>query len=239
MFVVHQPYFAPWLGYFAKLVYAPNFYLLDDVLFSKRHNIDKAVIVGMNSEPLSLNIPCGENLGKRINDIYVNDVDFISRILKSIEYSYKTSKLFKAEWKFVSGLFEHCMDESNRLDLIDFYIIKSICEYLELNTNFKFSSNYPCENRTDRIILASTLFQDKELLVGDGKSLDVHDLSLLKQNKISVYQLSYNTYHPVYFQCRRQKAPFLKSMSIVDALLNVGREEVIKLLKTVKPVKIF
>ena len=86
--------------------------------------------------------------------------------------------------------------------------------------------------------MASDKLHDKDLLLGDGKSLDVHDIDKLKNNNINIYQLRYFEHHPVYFQCRRQKAPFLKCMSIVDALLNVGKTEVKKLISSVEPIKI-
>ena len=192
----------------------------------------------MNSEPLSIHIPCGENLGKRINEVIINDDSFIDRILKSIEYSYKKSKLFSQEWEFVQSVFLNCMADGNSLDAIDIKIIREINSYLELPVKIYLSSfdhQSAVLKRTERIIAASEALCDKELLLGDGKSLEVHDLELLKKANIKIYRLNYFTEHPTYFQCRRQKAPFLKCMSVVDTLLNVGKEETIKLLSKVQP----
>lgn len=240
MFVVHQPYFAPWMGYFAKFTYAHNFLLLNDVQFSKRQFIDRTAIVNMNSEKLFLSIPCGMNYGKKINEIAISNNDFIADIIKTIEYSYKKARYFDQEWQFIRDLFANCTDNGLSLDAIDIKIIKELNEYLDIKLNYKFSDVLPTNiDRTQRLLVASDLFHDRELLIGDGQSLVAHDMSLLKKSNMHVYVLPFYEKHPIYFQVRRQYAPFLKGLSIIDSILNIGKKNTQALLAEVKPRKLF
>lgn len=239
MFVIHHPYFLPWSGYFAKLVFADKLVILDDILFSKRHGLDRSTIVGMNCKPLYLNIPCGQNMSLPIKDVLFEDDGHVEKILKTIEYSYKCSKLFSECWDEIRRIILLSFKEEKSLSKINGCIIKSFCDMLDIKVDIYYSSdyNYEFQDATDRILFFSKMLNSKQLLVGDGKSLEKHNIEIIDNHCIEVYRQNFYSEHPVYFQCRRQKAEFLKAMSIVDALLNLGISETKKILLAVPPEK--
>jgi len=240
MLVIHHPYFIPWSGYFSKLVFADKLILLDDVLFSKRHDIDRCTIVGMQSNPLYLNVPCGQNMKIPIKDVIIEDDGFVEKILMTIEHSYKCSKLFWETWEEIKNIISNSLVLGISLSDMNRNIIDGICNLLEIEIELINSSEYKCGtiDATERIIYFCNVVNDKKLLVGDGKGMGIHDIVKLRQNGIEIYQQKYYTEHPIYFQCRRQKAEFLRAMSIVDALLNIGIIETKKILSAVKPKKL-
>jgi hypothetical protein len=93
--VIQQPYFLPWLGFFGKLAFADAYVALDDARFRKRHFHDRSKIISMTGEGKWLGAPVGENLGRSLNEIAVNDITFIQRIARTIEHSYARAPFFK------------------------------------------------------------------------------------------------------------------------------------------------
>src|SRR5262245_3474840 len=97
--VIHQPYFAPWLGYFSKLSFCDVFVVLDRVQFTKRHFLDRTRITNMHGEVAWLSLPTGQNLRVPIADVHLRPPDARTgtRLLKTIESSYATAHYFEQE----------------------------------------------------------------------------------------------------------------------------------------------
>ena len=97
---VHQPYFLPWMGFFSKLIYSDYYVVLDDVHFRKRHYLDRSKIINMKGEPEWVNVPVGENFGKKIKDVTIRkeNLGYMKKIVRTIEYSYAKSEFYKSDW---------------------------------------------------------------------------------------------------------------------------------------------
>ena len=90
-----------------------------------------------------------------------------------------------------------------------------------------FESNLieDCEDSTDRIIKICNVLKAKSVVIGGGMSLEVHNWQRVVDKGINIYMQNYLAKHPVYTQSRRKQAGFQKGLSIIDAILNVGREK--------------
>src|SRR3954463_8727484 len=70
---IHQPCFAPWLGYLDRMMRSDLFVLLDHVQFERR-NYQNRTMIRMNDEPRWLTVPVIQNSQKeRIIDKEVDN----------------------------------------------------------------------------------------------------------------------------------------------------------------------
>ena len=132
------------------------------------------------------------------------------------------------EWnELCDVLKEPLLNYSNLVD-INVAIIKNIINYLKTNMpNILFESNLieDCEDSTDRIIKICNVLKAKSVVIGGGMSREVHDWQRVVDKGINIYIQNYLAKHPVYTQSRRKRAGFQKGLSIIDAILNVGRKQ--------------
>jgi len=87
-------------------------------------------------------------------------------------------------------------------------------------------------DRTERIITLCNTVGATEIVIGDGYMAAVHDLEMVRQAGIKVLRQPFNSIHPVYRQLHseRQRISFVKGLSILDALLNIGASAVSRLI---------
>ncbi|MGD8457518.1 MAG: WbqC family protein [Anaerolineales bacterium] len=232
---IHQSYFIPWLGYFSKLAYSDIFVVLDNVHFRKRHYFDRTRIVNMQGEISWLSLPVGQNFQKKCNDVNIRmpDDSYIDRIIKTVEQSYAKARFYDIEWKILRNVLEEPLLNHKNLVNLNVAIIKKIIEFLGMNLPIIYlASNIikDFKDPTDRVISICKNLQANEIVVGGGSSLDVHDWNYATSKGISVYIQDYLGKHPVYEQSRRKFAGFQNGLSIIDAILNVGREQTRKFL---------
>jgi hypothetical protein len=68
----------------------------------------------------------------------------------------------------------------------------------------------------------------------------VHNISTIASNNIDIRLLPFMQYHPVYNQiwAPRNKSVFMPGCSVVDALLNVGRDSTRQLILAVRATEV-
>jgi hypothetical protein len=122
---------------------------------------------------------------------------------------------------------------SPRLVDVNMKIIEGIMTYLDLKMpRIYYASELvgDCDDPSERIIKICKAIGNKAIIVGSGKSLEVHNWQKIVGRGLDVYIQEYLVNHPVYEQSRRKQIGFQKGLSIIDAILNVGRKETKKFL---------
>jgi len=232
--VIHHAYFFPWLGYFSKLYYADKFILLDDALFSKGFYHDRTKYISSNGEIKWLTVPVGQNFKFKSSEVQVKDKTFLALFLQRIEQSYAKARHFDEEWPYLRIILINSVRESTSLFDLDVRIIKAVCGLLEFDLpEFLFSSELIVKtdlDKTDKLIQLCLAAGCNELIIGDGSSAFEHDKLKIEQAGIQIYLQSYFSDHPTYFQVRRQWIGFEKGISILDAILNVGKKETLAMI---------
>lgn len=235
----------PWLGFFSKLACADAYVALDNTHLRKRHYHDRAAIVGPQGDPLWLSIPTGDHIGRPLNEVFSSDETVFNRFRKTIEFSYKRSSMFVAEWETIDGILQ-AIDVNQSIADINIGLIEKLYSILlsgQTLTVVRASETVDADNPTDRIIALCRSLGANELLVGDGASLDrqVHDVSAIEASGIAVWRQRFSANEWPYPQTRRQRAGFMPGLSIVDALLNIGRSAVTELIASdgLKPTRLF
>lgn len=177
-----------------------------------------------------LSLPVGQNFGKTCREVLLTppDNNYVNNIIKTIEFSYAKAKFFSVEWdELKKALAEPLQSHSNLVE-VNISIIKNIMDILEIPMpDLYFSSHLLdcCDDPTERILKICNHLKLNSVVVGNGMSLKVHEWDLLTSNGIKLEMQDYSKMHPEYVQFRRKRAGFRKGLTIIDAILNVGREE--------------
>ncbi|MEZ8797277.1 WbqC family protein [Vibrio cyclitrophicus 1F53] len=224
---IHQPYFLPWLGYFSKLAYSSHFIVLDDVDFRKRHYLDRTRIVNMHGDVQWINVPVGQNYKAPLHQVTIKDHHhYIAKIIRTIESSYSKARNYEKEWPYIKELLlDAASSEDNLVDL-NIRMIVGICNRIDIrmptiikSSEMTLGSDLEATSRIEAIFHE---LPNNKLLIGDGKSSEVHDLQSITTHDIEIYIQEFSKLHPTYTQTRRKFLGFASGLSILDCMLNEG-----------------
>lgn len=224
---IHQPHFLPWMGYYNKLVNSDVFIILDDVQYRKLYFQNRTYIKDMHGDKHLITIPVKTKHLSKINEVIIENSNWKLPLLRLIEYSYKKTSYFDAYWPVLSNLIE-----SKNNYLIDLLLdtLHTTINILGLNSLkiIKSSTLQLSSEPTQRIIELCKYTDSNSYIFGEGGGLMYHNMELLKQSNLVLYQQDFKMHHPKYMQ---KWGVFISGLSIIDPLFNVGAEETYKLLK--------
>ncbi|MFC0876132.1 WbqC family protein [Saccharicrinis sp. FJH2] len=126
---IMQPYFFPYIGYYQLIHSVDKFVIYDDVNYIKQGWISRNRVLS-NGESIyfTLNLK-GASSNKYINEIEVGDNKV--KLLKTIKQNYSKASNFDSIFPLVETILNN--NESNLAQFLT-YSIKSICSFLEINT---------------------------------------------------------------------------------------------------------
>lgn len=227
--VIHQTYFLPWLGYLSKLAFADTFVVLDDVFFRDRHFHKRTRIINMQGVESFIGLPVGHNFEVPCNQIELKEskTKVCKKLLNTLEMSYKHSDFFNSEWSDIKTLIEKTIYTFDGLVQIDIEIIRGLLNIIAIpQPRIEFSSNFGhYTDPTERFIGICNQLNADTIILGGGKSSEVHDIEKLNTNALTLLIQDYFQLHPTYKQFRNKTPTFVKGLSVVDSLFNVGRLE--------------
>jgi len=232
--VFHQSYFLPWLGYFSKLEFVDTLVILDDVGFRRNH-IKRVQILGSQGNILWFCLPVGNNWAVPCNSIELpTERKYIDKMLHTIFHSYRKAKYFNTEYPFIETIFSNAL--TNNIKLIDANLEMLIAlrnhiygKQIQILSSSDF---YDGIDRSERIIEICKANSITEIIMGDGRMASVHNLETIQLNGIKILRQNFNENQPTYEQVhsKRNGIPFIKGLSIIDALFNIGAEDVKKII---------
>jgi hypothetical protein len=219
----HQPNFIPWMGFFAKVIRADAFVLLDDVQFTQghnKHNWTTRVQVLTSNGPLWLSMPTRRSgLGaQEISKLRTidDDVRWLKKLIKTMEISYgKTPYYQEVSPPLLKILARH----DGSVCKTNIEIIKTITSMLELDVEIFLSSETQIEEGTSnqRLINLTLALSGTEYLSGDGAE-DYQVTEQFEEAGIRLKKLGFK--HPEYHQVFSDN--FEPGLSIFDSLCNSG-----------------
>jgi GNAT superfamily N-acetyltransferase len=135
---IMQPYLFPYPGYFGLINSCDKILFYDDVNFIKKGWIHRQKIL-MNSEAYMFTIPVKQvSQNKLINEIELLDDERItSKILKTIETSYKKAPYFNKVFPIVESVL---LSKHTMLDNLVISSIVDTCNYLDINIDWEKTS---------------------------------------------------------------------------------------------------
>jgi hypothetical protein len=216
---IHQPNFMPWLGYFYKIWQSDKFIFLDDVQFIKTgSNYTNRVSINISGKSGYITIPIKRGSGiKNIDETEFLNEKWKKKIRGTLQANYAKSPYFNEHKDLIFELIEF---KTNNLANYNINFIKAITKKLEFDTELIRSSKFNIKTKSTQRLVELIKKVDGEIYLS-GKGGDKYQ----KQNiyKESNIEVAYNKMPNLkYNQPKVEK--FISSLSIVDAIFNMGFE---------------
>jgi hypothetical protein len=213
--IVHQPYFLPWMGYFNKLAHATDFVVLDDVQYRPRYYHNRAAMKDHAGERAWLTFPVHHHHRSLLRDVETIPSN-LSAILKTLQRTYGRAPHFGTHWTPIASALQHRGNSLVELNV-------TLMAILELpSVRFWYSTQVTStKDPTERLIHCCKAVGANTLIMGEGGSLECHDLDRLRSAGLSLEIQRYASKHPVYPQ---GKGSFIGGLSAADAIFRVGAQ---------------
>lgn len=218
---ISQSNYIPWKGYFDNIALVDEFILYDDMQYTKRdwRNRNK-IKTAQGLKWLSVPVEVKGKYFQKIKDTRVSNKDWNINHLNILKNNYSKAKCYKEVLPFVEDLYINA-GKLETISEINFHFLRSICEYLEINTKISFSSDYELlpEGKTERLVDLCEQVSGKEYFTGSAaKAYMEEELFTEKGIKVTYYDYSdYDSYEQLY-------GDFEHGVSILDLLFNKGVE---------------
>lgn len=220
---IHQPNFFPWLGYFAKIAASDFFIFFDDVQFPKTggswSNRVK-LLIGGEARWLTAAIDRNYHGTRTICEMrFLNDNPWREKALKSIETYYSRHPFYDETLALIVPLLLN-----NELNIAEYNIhaVTTIVQHLGLNTSKLIrSSSMSHQGSSNELLCSITQAVGGDIYMCGGGADGYQDESVFNAHGIRLLNQSF--VHPIYPQYRQQD--FVMGLSVVDALMNVGFDE--------------
>src|SRR5256885_464399 len=128
---IQQPYFLPWLGFFAKLAQCDVYVALDDVNYRRNH-LSRTQVRRPDGVKSFISLAIGASQNHKMNEIPVRlSIDHIAQHLDRIRGYYSRAVYFAEEMPFVMEVFESIVkEEKPSLAELNIALIERLLSYL-------------------------------------------------------------------------------------------------------------
>lgn len=232
---IHQPNFAPWLGYFDRMLRCDQFVLLDHVQFERRNYQNRAMI-RLEDDAKWLTIPVVQLSQKEkiIDKMVDNPADMSGsrwwgpNHFNTLKYAYRKAPHFDLYAPRLREILEARWDKLVDLNIATLEFMR---DALEVRTPMVRSTELKPEGQKSGLLLnicqqvgASAFFG------GMGGSREYLDKEAFAAANMGVVWQEFT--HPTYSQCG--SAPFMKGLSALDLMFNCGPRAA-EILRTAQP----
>ena len=216
---IHQPCFIPWPGFFEKVLKADTFVLLDTVQFEK-NSFDNRNKVRIANGDTWLTIPV-KTKGKFEHMTWQNleiqnEEPWRKKHLKTLEHNYSKSRYWLKYQEKIREIYQ-----KNQQLLLDFNLdfMSFIFNELEIETKIVRASDLDLTEKKSDLVLEILLKLGASTYISGAMGKNYLKESDFHRNNIEIIYQDYKP--PIYAQAYRNFVPY---MSILDVLLNHGRE---------------
>lgn len=214
---IMQPYFFPYLGYFSLISFTDKWVVFDIPQFIRHGWIERNRILKLDGSWQYIKVPLIKHSQQTtIKDIYIRNVEnWKEKILAQLQHYKRKALYFKETEELLKEIFKY---ESESIVDTNINAIKQICQYLEMDFNYQFSSDmkiYPSQiKEPDDWALEISKILNAETYVNPIGGVDIFDEKkyisngielLFLKNKLVEYKQFNNTFEP--------------GLSIIDVLM--------------------
>jgi len=208
-----QPYFLPYIGYFALINAVDKFVFLDDVQYIRRGWVNRNRIKILDKwHYITLPIKKAP-LSACINEVYVvDDEKCINKIKKTIELSYKKCPHHNE----IKDLLFDLIVPGQNVSKLNIALTNRICNYLKINTKTYVSSELKKDTslRREQRILNICQALNCDHYINPIGGVELYSKEEFSDSGVKLNFLQMNEI--VYFQ---GKHSFIPNLSIIDVLM--------------------
>lgn len=130
---IMQPYFMPYLGYFALIKHVDQFILFDTPQFIRHGWIERNRVLKLNGEPMYVKVPLVKyHRDTLITDIIINNrTDWKQKIFAQLVHYKKKAPFYKNVIEILEVIFKK---EYTSIVELNYKILEVICDYLAIET---------------------------------------------------------------------------------------------------------
>jgi hypothetical protein len=214
---IHQPNYAPWCGYFAKMRECDIFIFLDDAQMTSQSYVYRCA-VRRDQDMQWLSIPTNSQPRAPIHEVRFHGEQWARKHIGTLRAIYGRCPFFKEVFAILEPLYQN---PGTTLGKFNMHVNQSIAAYLGLSCRFEVSSSLQPEGLgDDRLIsLARRVGADTYISGKGGQNYQ----SPAKFAAAGIV-LEAHEYRPMpYIQ---HHGAFVPGLSILDALFHLGREAI-------------
>ena len=217
---IHQPEHLPWLGFFHKMYLSDVFVLLDNVQYRKNYFQNRNRIrTSTGSCWITVPVLTEGRSSQLINEVQINQNDrkWQQRIWRSLEQNYSRAPFFAEYGLPLKEIY--CGQVWYRLVDLNIELIKRLTEWLGSKTELVVASTLGVAGTSTDLLLAICQRLNATVYLSGRFGADYLDESKFRSAGIRVVYQHFT--HPEYRQVYK---PFVPQMSVIDLLMNHGRE---------------
>ncbi|RME19521.1 MAG: hypothetical protein D6799_01100 [Bacteroidetes bacterium] len=222
--IITQSNYIPWKGYFDGMALVDEFVLYDDMQYTRRDWRNRNLIkTPQGLQWLTIPVEVKGKFYQKIRDTKVSDKKWAKEHLKAIRFNYAKARCFKEVFPFLESIYMEA-EKLEYLSEINFLFLRNIKDYLGIFTPMKFCWEYPYnieQDRNRRLIEICKLAGATDYYSGPAAK-NYMDEQLFLQEGIRVHWLDYSGYS----EYEQLYPPFEHGVSIIDLLLNEGKDAV-------------
>ena len=224
-----QPAFLPWQGYFGLISRSDVFVLLDDFQFSlqsyhqrNRLFVDKGLV-----DWYTVSVDMKKSFKKPLNETEINyKIPWQRKMLKRIQHNYIRAPYYEQYYPFIE---DWLMMKHNTLAVMNTDFILQVCRWLGLEKKIVNSSEWPsAKQRSERVLELLRINKASKYLCAHGSFKYMLEDGVFPVTDIDVAFQKYKLLP--YSQINSDN--FIPSLSILDALFNVGANRTNELLSS-------
>lgn len=221
-----QSNYIPWKGYFDMIAAVDEFIIYDDMQYTKNDWRNRNRIKTPKGLEW-LTIPAGQDISRLIKDVELSDFRWQIKHWKTLVSNYGKSPCFDNVAEWLQPLY--LTQQHTNLSSLNCQFIKSICNYLKIETKISHSWDYTlAEGKTERLVDLCVQAGATEYISGPAAK-NYLDEKLFSDKKIQLEWFDYSGY-PHYLQLW---GGFTHEVSILDLLFNCG-ERATEYMKCIK-----
>lgn len=226
---IMQPYFFPYLGYFALINAVDLFILFDTPQFIRHGWIERNQILNSQGKPMYIRVPLEKFKRETpINQVKIRTHEaWQSKLLEQLNVYKKRAPFFDEAIALLEKTFA---TETNSIVELNHLALKNVCEYLEIDTPIKIWSEMDIAigevNAPDEWALEICKALDADTYINPTGGLSFFDTDKYKKENIDIRFIEY-TARP-YTQLSNEFVPYL---SVIDVIMFNEKEKIQSYLK--------
>lgn len=215
---IMQPYLFPYIGYFQLINTVDKFVIYDDVNFIKQGWINRNNIL-VQGKPYLFTLPLkNQSSFSKINEVFVNSTQYDSwrkKSMRTLEQSYKKAPFFEDIYNLVDNVLD-VGDKEIDIATIATKSLVEISKYLEINTEFVFSSSvYDNEDLSGKARVINICKKEKATYyINPIGGQELYDKFFFKESGIELSFIKTGS-----IEYNQFKNGFVPWLSIIDVLM--------------------
>ncbi len=219
---IMQPYFFPYIGYWQLINMVDTFVIYDDVNYIKRGFINRNYLLQNQQLQLFTLELISASQNKNINEIIIGSNS--SKILKTIKYNYTKAPHFDTVYPLIKSIF--CTKEKNLSQFLG-NSLQQISEFLEINTNFLYSSNI---NNDKSLQAQDRLIEISQLLGATDYVNTIGGAELYNKDDFRKSGIHLSFIKTANIEYKQSKNEFVQNLSIIDVMMFNSKKEIKQML---------